>query len=436
MLNGLFAFLVGFAVIVAAFNGQMPRLTEGAMADANRAVQLAISLVGQMALWLGLMGIVREAGLTATIARALRPVMQRLFPDVPPEHPAMGAMILNLAANLLGLANAATPFGLKAMSELDKLNPRRGVATDAMALFLAINTSGVTLLSLQVIGLRVALGSRDPGGVLVPTLLATALSTLAAVLITKALERLPRYSPGMLRPTVDPTVDEKGPPAGAPSPELLPEARASGARRLLLPLLGAALVAALARQVWLAPVSMSAFDRLRGLLSEWLLPCLIASILVLGVSRRVKVYEVFVAGAKEGFQIAITVIPFLVAILVAIGMFRASGAMELFVSAIAPVTALVGFPAEALPMALVRPLSGQGSLGVLADTMRAHGPDSFIGYLVSVINGSSETTFYVLALYYGSVQVKATRHTLPACLAADLAGVAASLVVCRLFFSS
>jgi spore maturation protein SpmA len=440
VLNWIFLILIGASVLTAAFTGTMPKVTAASLNSAKAAVDLAIGLVGQMALWLGFMGVLREAGLMRSIARGLKPVMVRLFPDVPPEHPGMGAMIMNLAANVLGLGNAATPFGIKAMVELNKLNRYPGVSTNAMALFLAINTSGVAVLPLGAVAVRAALGSKNPAGIIVPTLLATMLSTATAVLIGKLLEKRPRFAP-------EKYYDASTAPAGeaevkSPDAAKMAEAEAIAAPRpgatgwrlaieaLVLGAMGFAVV----RYFAIAPPEQQGFEAVRGLFSDWLLPVLMLLIVIFGFGRQVKVYEVFVASAKEGFQIAITIIPFLVAIIVAIGMFRESGAMNALVSVLSPVMAWVGFPPEALPMALIRPLSGSGALAVMSETMKTYGPDSFVGFLVSVINGSQETTFYVLALYFGSVHVRAIRHTLVICLLADLAGVTGALIFSRIFW--
>jgi spore maturation protein SpmA len=438
LLNWIFAALVLGAVITAAFNGSMPKVTEASIESAKAAVTLAIGLVGQMALWLGFMGVLREAGLMRGLARRLYPLMRRLFPDVPADHPAMGAMIMNIAANILGLGNAATPFGLKAMAELDKLNPHRGVATNSMALFLAINTSGVAVLALGAVAVRATLGSKDPAGILVPSVLATLGSTVVAITLAKLTERLPVFSAqraGALphEPLEAPAAKEI---AGLEEAERLAQAEQRGSPLGKLIAWGAlaALAVAFALELGRASPDRSGLDLARAALSDWTLPLLMAGIVLVGVGRRVKVYETFVASAKEGFQIAVTIIPFLVAILVAIGMFRASGAMEAITSVLGQFTERLGFPAEALPMALIRPLSGSGALGVMTETMRAHGPDSFVGYLVSILNGSTETTFYVLAVYFGSVQVRATRHTVVACLGADFAGVLTATALTHLFF--
>ncbi len=437
-MNWVFLALIVVSVVTAAFNGTMPKLTEATVVSAKSAVELAIGLIGQMTLWLGLVGVLREAGLLRSLANALRPVMSRLFPDVPPDHPALGAMILNLAANLLGLGNAATPFGLKAMKELDKLNTRKGVATNSMALFLALNTSAIAL-PLTVIGLRASAGSKDPAGIIVPTILAAAFGTLCAVLACKLLERravfsLDRY--GAVE--IDESKLQSPDAAALEKAEALAAVTAKPAlwRQLVAAAIAGLVLVALIRHVSAAPANLSAFEITRGLLSEWLLPLLILAIVTLGFGRQVKVYEAFIAAAKEGFQTVIAIIPFLVGVLVAVGMFRASGAMEFLVSALSPLLAPIGFPPEALPLALVRPLSGSGALGLVSDGLHTYGPDSFLGYFYSVLVGSTETTFYVLALYFGAVQVKALRHTLAACIVSDFAGPIGALVVCKAFFAS
>lgn len=434
MLNWVFLILVGGAVITAAFTGTMKEVTDASLSSAKAAVELAIGLIGQMGLWLGFMRVLQDAGMMRSLSRLLAPVMRRLFPSVPGDHPAMGAMIMNLAANMLGLGNAATPFGLKAMVELDKLNPRKGVATNAMALFLAINTSGVAVLPLGVIAVRATLGSSDAAGIAVPSILATAVSTLAAIVAIKLLENrrvfaVERYelaSPG--------TTAAPQPIKGLEQAEQLASevATAGRGRTAVTAVVWLAVAAALIPYVRNA--SGTSFEIARALMSDWLLPVLMLAIVTVGFARKVKVYESFIAGAKEAFQIAVTIIPFLLAIIVGIGMFRASGAMGVLTDAIAPITGLIGMPAEALPMALIRPLSGSGALAVMTETMRTFGPDSLIGYMVSIMNGSTETTFYVLAVYFGAVQVRAARHTVAACLCADAVGLGGSVLLARIFF--
>jgi spore maturation protein SpmA len=404
--------------------------------SANSAVQIAIGLLGMMALWIGLMRVLRDAGFLASLARGLSPVMRRLFPEVPPDHPAVGAVIMNICANVLGLTNAATPFGLKAMRELQTLNTRPGVATNSMALFLAINTSGVAVMPLGVIATRAAAGSMDPAGIFAPTLLATMCSTVVAILVAKLLERRPqfaveRYPARTAEKPAGPSLmaDIKGLDRAEETARI--ETRSSALRAIGLALFFVLMIAGIVLQARSLEAGTSAWDFARSVLSSWLLPVLMVAILLAGFSRRINVYESVIAGAREGFDIFVMIIPFLVAILVAVGMFRASGAMDFVATAVATVAPI---PAEAMMMALVRPLSGSGAFGVMTEAMKANGPDSFVGYLVSVMSGSTDTTFYIIALYFGSIGVRVARHTVFACLAADLTGFVASFLLCRLFF--
>jgi spore maturation protein SpmA len=437
LLNAIFVALIAASLAIAAAGGRMDALAAAWKADAKAAVELVIGLVGFMVLWLGLMRVLREAGAMAGIARALAPLMRRLFPDVPADHPAMAAMIMNLSANVLGMGNAATPFGLKAMRELETLNPHPGVATNAMALFLAINTAGVAVLPLGVIALRGELGSERDAAILLPSVLAALTSTLAAIALAKWLQRFPRWAPERQRAG---EIEGAAEPHEASGPlARIGQAGSDAAIRhsrdpLRAALLWTYMLALLALALWRLRTAPSAGLAFRELAETWLMPGLMAWIALFGWSRRVDVYDAVVKGGREGLEIAAAILPFLVAVLVAVGMFRASGGLDALVGALAPLCAWIGFPAEALPMALIRPLSGSGALGVMTETMRAHGPDSFVGFLVSVINGSSETTFYVIALYFGSVRVRATRHTLLACLSADFVATLAALFWCRLFF--
>ena len=353
-----------------------------AMADsAAGAVTLAIGLVGTMALFLGLMKVAEEGGLLSIIARLIRPLMVRLFPDVPANSPAMGAMILNISANALGLGNAATPFGIRAMQELDSLNPEKGTATNAMALFLTINTAGITLLPTTVIALRASAGSANPAGILGTTLFASGCATLVAIAAAKIFQR---FSPAPAFQME--TARDNDRPSGRDTDLMTADAG--------YPLWVSAL--ALVFLASLIPLTVI-WGRT---LSPFVLPSMMLGFLTFGLVRGVRIYETFVEGAREGFQVAVRIIPYLVAILVAVGMFQASGAMTVTVSALGKWTALIGLPADALPMALMRPLSGSGSYGILAATLAnpAIGPDSYTGYLVSTLMGSSETTFYVLAV--------------------------------------
>ena len=389
-----------------------------AMIDAAKgSVTLAIGLVGVMALFLGLMKVAEAGGLLAIIAKTVRPLMVRLFPEVPADHPAMGAMIMNISANVLGLGNAATPFGIRAMQELDKLNPQKGTATNAMVMFLAINTSSVTLLPTGVIALRASAGSTDPAGILPTTLFATICSTTVAIIAVKLYQRF-----------TAPVLADAPAPAAAEPAERIDDLPAEPSQPY--PVWVSALV--LATVVALIPVTI-----LYGRdIAPWIIPGLMVALLGFGALRGVRIYESFVEGAKDGFDVALRIIPYLVAILVAVGMLRASGALELLITPLGTITSAFGLPAEALPMALLRPLSGSGAYGILASIIQdpATGPDTYVGYLVSTFQGSTETTFYVLAVYFGAVQIRRIRHALAAALTADIAGIAAAVAITAYLF--
>lgn len=432
-MNAVFMAIVSAAFAVAAIRqvtwkgaedaAPMAAMGKGMIDAASGSVTLAIGLVGVMALFLGLMKVAERGGLLVIIAKTLRPLLVRLFPDVPAEHPAMGAMILNMAANVLGLGNAATPFGIRAMQQLQTLNRDKATASDAMALFLAINTSSVTLLPTGVIALRAAAGSHDAAGIVPTTLFATICSTTVAIVMAKFLAK--RWK----APPPAPELDE--PPVEAP--DTIPEQPAgewASAESAAYPVWVS--VAALGAVALLVPLTV-----LYGkAIAPWIVPGLMLALLGFGWFRKVPVYEAFVEGAKDGFKVALRIIPYLVAILVAVGMFRASGAMDMIVQPLGAITGLVGLPAEALPMALLRPLSGSGAYGIMASIIQdpAVGPDSYVGYLVSTIQGSTETTFYVLAVYFGAVGIRRLRHTLAAALMADAAGVAAAVFIVQMLY--
>ncbi len=434
-MNGIFFAIVLIAFVVAGWRevtwrppatgdaiSPMQGLANGMVETAGASVTLAIGLVGVMALFLGLMKVAEEGGMLTVIAKTIRPLMVRLFPEVPANHPAMGAMILNLSANALGLGNAATPFGIRAMQELDKLNAHKGTATNAMALFLAVNTSSVTLLPTGVIALRAVAGSNDPAGVLPTTLFATVCSTAVAILMCLFLQRRWKSAQAVTPPQDIVALDFDGPEmAGEDLPDAADDAYPAWVSALTLAGIAA-----------LIPLTV-----LYGkTISPWIIPGLMVALLGFGVARKVRVYEAFVEGAKDGFNVALRIIPYLIAILVAVGMFRSSGAFEVFISWIGPITTLFGMPPEALPMALLRPLSGSGAYGVLASIIQdpSIGPDSYAGYLVSTLQGSTETTFYVLAVYFGAVQIRRIRHALVAALCADFAGVAAAVLICAILY--
>jgi spore maturation protein SpmA len=429
VLNAFFVGAVLLSILIAAFTGGMQAVSQACVESAGKAVTLALGLVGVMTFFLGLMRVASDGGLLKLVARAVAPVMRRLFPGVPEDHPAMSAMVLNIASNMLGLANAATPFGIRAMQELDRLNARKGTATDAMVLFLAINTSGLALLPTGVIALRASLGSKDPAGIFFATWFASACATAVGITAAILLSRLPRY-----RATAPATVAAAGEavevPAEAPTEPLTPPRFAGVWVLAWTALFVLGLVVTVGREWGARPGG----EIVRSIASYWVLPALVGGLVLFGWARGVKVYASLVEGAKEGFQVALRIIPYLVAILVAVAMFRASGGLEMLVGAIGPWTARLGLPAEALPMAILRPLSGSGAYGVMAEAMTAHGPDSLIGYMVSVMQGSTETTFYVLAVYFGAVSVRRTRHTVPACLLADLAGLSAAVWISNRLF--
>ncbi len=433
MLNAIFIALLVGAVVTAAANGRMAEVNAALFDSAREAVNIALGLIGTMALWLGFMRVLRDAGVMASIARALAPVMHWLFPAIPRDHPALSAMILNMSANVLGLGNAATPFGLKAMQELQKLNPHKAVATDSMALFLAINTAGIAVLPTGVMAIRESLDSANPGAILLPSILATLCSTITAIVFAKFLARrrifaLDRY----VSTYPEETREQESEVEEIELPETAEGSSLSRWGVALMLAVGVWIAAMIFRDLTIADGGTN--EAVKEILKTWLMPLLAVGIALYGLSARVKVYESLIEGAREGFQIVVMIIPFLVAIIVAIGVFRASGALDLLLRAVSPATSLIGFPPEALPMALVRPLSGGGAMGVMTETMQVYGPDSFIGYLVSVLNGSTETTFYVLALYCGSIRLRATRHAVFACIAADIGGALAALFWCRVFF--
>lgn len=425
MLNALFVALVLLSVLVAASTGRMEPLSSGILDDAGKSVQLALGLVGTMSLFMGLMRVAQDGGMLRVIARAAAPVMRRLFPDVPRDHPAMSAMILSIASNILGLGNAATPFGIRAMQELDTLNPAKGVATNAMVTFLAINTAGLAILPTSVIALRAAAGSKDPAGIAFTTWFASGLATLVAIGVTSVLARLPRFK------AKGPGVSHAGAPADARALPLPPDGTLAPPRygSTIAIAYGLAIVAAF---TFHAAGAASWGELARGVMSFWTIPLLVAGLVLFGWSRGVKVYDALLAGAKDGFQVALRIIPYLLAILVAVGMFRSSGCLELLVRFLSPLTAPLGLPAEAVPLAVLRPLSGSGAYGVMSEIVTRRGPDSYLGYLVCTMQGSTDTTFYILSVYFGAIGVTKTRHAVLAGLLTDAAGIAAAVFICHL----
>jgi spore maturation protein SpmA len=408
MLNWIWAafFLIAFVVAVwqAAVGGKPDVLKDvvASLFDSSKTgFEIALGLTGVMSLWLGLMKIAEKGGVTESIAWAVGPLFRRLFPGIPAGHPASGAIVMNRSANMLGLDNAATPLGLKAMKELQSLNPEPDRATDEMILFMVMNASSVTLVPISIMTFRAQLGAKNPADVFVPILIATFISDLSGLLLVAAIQKLNIWN------------------------------------RVVMAWLGT-LTAVVAGLVWyFSRLGPDQVAQQSAVLANAILIVLIGSFLVAGLRRKLPVYETFVEGAKEGFAVAIGIVPYLVAMLVAVGVLRASGALEAFLGAIKGAVAHLNMDTrwvDAMPTALIKPLSGGGARGMMVDTMKAMGADSFAGRLSCVIQGSTETTFYVLAVYFGSVGVKKTRHALGCALAAEMIGVIAAIGVTYLFF--
>ncbi len=397
----------------------MKNVTNEAIGKAGVAVKIALGLIGIMALWLGVMKVAEDAGLIAKLSNMIKPITKKLFPEIPSDHPAIGAMLMNISANMLGLGNAATPFGLKAMDELDKLNPEKGTATNAMVTFLAINTAGLTLIPVTAIAVRAAQGSADPAIIIGTSIFGATCATVTGIVAAKLFEKFP-----ITKGEFGNWFRENW---KLPAAILL---------IILFFLIGSVTAILSVIASVFSFINPEILKDVIQILSTVAIPFLILFFIGYGAIKRVKVYEQFVEGAKDGFNIAIKIIPYLVAMLVAIGIFRAGGALDnLLIPVMRIVTDLIGMPPEALPMALIRPLSGSGSLGVMAETMSVYGPDSFIGVLVSTFFGSTETTFYVLAVYFGAVSIRKTRHAVVVGLLADVAGILGALFIVKLMFS-
>jgi spore maturation protein SpmA len=450
VLNYIWLALVLLAVAIGGWNDRLREVTDGALDGAKTAVTIALGLIGIMALWLGVMRLAERAGLVQRIARGLRPVMRKLFPDVPPEHPAMGAMLMNMAANMLGLGNAATPLGLRAMRDLERLNPRPGVATNAMCTFLAINTSSVQLVPATAIAILAAAGSVRPTAIVGTALLATLCAATVAIVSVKLLEKLPMFrlraatiqdgklaaSPTKTKTETEAEREEQREELINTIPQTRPTLWGSIAVILLLILfliLFLRMVAPNLFGVALAPevAAQSVFVRSVNALSILAIPFLLSFFPLYAAARGVKVYDEFVEGAKEGFGVILKIIPFLVTMLVAIGMFKGAGGIDLLSRMLSPILNPLHFPSDLLPLALMRPLSGSATLALLTDIVHRLGPDNLVSLTAATIYGSTETTFYVAAVYFGAVGIKQTRHAIPAGLLADLTGVVASVIICR-----
>lgn len=399
-------FLTAFAVasMRLIFFGDttvFPDIINSTFASSKTAFEISLGLTGVLSLWLGIMKIGEMGGVVNWFARILSPLFSKLFPDIPKGHPVTGSIFMNLAANMLGLDNAATPLGLKAMEGLQELNPRKDTASNPMIMFLVLNTSGLTIIPISIMVYRAQMGAAQPTDVFVPILLATFFSTLAGIITVSLYQRINLLN-----------------------------------RTILLFLGGASLF--IAGIIWFfTTLSRQQIDTYSTTTANVFLFVIIIGFIIAGMRKRINVYDAFVEGAKEGFTTAVRIIPYLVAILVGIGVFRASGCMDYLIRGVAKLTELCSINSDfvgALPTALMKPLSGSGARGLMVDAMSTYGADSFIGRMACVFQGSTDTTFYILAVYFGSVGITRTRHAVPCGLLADLAGVLAAIFICYLFF--
>jgi spore maturation protein SpmA len=428
MLNYLWLGLILCGVLLGVLTGRAEAVTSATFDAAKSSLMtIALPLGAIMALWLGIMRLAEKSGAVEKLSGFLRPLLTRLFPEVPTDHPAMGAMVMNIAANMLGLGNAATPLGLKAMQGLESLNPRPGTATNAMCTFLAINTSSVQLIPATAVGILAAAGASHPTSIIGTALVATTCSFITGIVSVKLLQRLPMFALPPVTSSPTPSV----PPADS-----LPVSDSTKPLPLWKRLLLAAYVTVFAGVIWqITSHSLAATSLPLAViqsLSLVAIPFLLGFFPLYASLRGVAVYEEFIEGAKEGIQVALRIFPYLVAILVAVGVFRAAGGIDILTKLLSPVLDLIGLPPQVLPLVLVRPLSGSAATGLFAEIVKACGPDSYAAQLAGTILGGTETTLYVLAVYFGSVAIRRGRHALAAGLLADAAGVAASLVICRL----
>lgn len=400
-------FLIAFciATIRLVFMGDtevFPAIINSTFDTSKTAFEISLGLTGVLSLWLGIMKIGEKGGVVNALARVLSPVFTKLFPDIPKGHPVTGSIFMNIAANMLGLDNAATPLGLRAMEQLQELNPKKDTATNPMIMFLVLNTSGLTFIPVSIMVYRAQMGAAQPTDIFVPLLLATFFSTLAGIVVTSIYQRINLVN-----------------------------------RTMLLTLGG--MSAAIAAIIWgFSQMDKTQMNVVSTSVANILLMLIIVVFILAGMRRKVNVYDAFIEGAKEGFATAVRIIPYLVAILVGIGVFRASGAMDMLIDGIKWVVASLGGNTDfvgALPTALMKPLSGSGARGMMVDAMTTYGADSFVGRLSCVFQGSTDTTFYILAVYFGSVGVRYTRHAVACGLLADLAGVIAAIAICYMFFA-
>lgn len=402
----IFFFLIAFVFALFAWaTGDtmiFQKIVDSTFDSSKTAFETSLGLTGVLALWLGIMKIGEKAGAVNVLARMLSPVFTRLFPDIPKNHPVMGSIFMNIASNMLGLDNAATPTGLKAMAQMQELNPKKDTATNPMIMFLVLNTSGLTIIPTTILAFRASYGAAQPTDVFIPILLATTVATLAGMIITALWQRINLFQPVLLAVLVG-------------------------------------LCAFVAIVVWgFGQMDQATMAKVTGLVGPLILLAIIVAFILGGFIRKINVYDAFIEGAKEGFQTAVRIIPYLVAILVAVGVFRASGAMDVVIRGISRLFEMMGLDTGfvgALPTAFMKPLSGSGARGLMLEAMKSYGADSFIGRLSCIFQGSTDTTFYILAVYFGSVGVKYTRHAVACGLLADLAGVIAAIFIAYIFFN-
>ena len=399
----LIAFVVATGRLVIGGDTQVfTDIINASFASAKNGFEISLGLTGVLALWLGILKIGERGGIVQAFARMASPVFSKLFPGIPKDHPATGSIFMNFSANLLGLDNAATPMGLKAMQQLQELNPKKGSASDAMIMFLCVNASGLTLIPVTIMMYRAQLGAANPSDVFLPILLATFTSTLVAIIAVCVRQRISLF------------------------------------QRTLAFFLGGAILFVVGLAWLFYALPQDKVSLYSTLFANTLLFTIICGFIISGLRKKINVYDAFIEGAKEGFHTAVTIIPYLVAILVGVGIFRASGAMDFLIDGVRAGVAAVGLNTdfvEALPTILMKPLSGSGARGMMLDAMNTYGADSFVGRLASIVQGSCDTTFYVVALYYGSVGIRNTRYTVTCALLADLAGAIAAITMAYLFFT-
>lgn len=398
----LIAFVVGLFKLIFLGDAEVfPEMVSSTFSMAKTAFEISLGLTGVLSLWMGLMKIGEKGGVVRIFSRIVGPFFQKLFPELPKNHPATGSIMMNISANMLGLDNAATPLGLKAMKEMQKNNKNKDTASNAQIMFLVLNTSGLTIVPISVMVYRSQMGAADPSDIFIPILLATFFSTLAGLIAVSIYQKI-----NLLNKTI----------------------------LIYLGTITAIVVGIIA---YFSQLPKEEIAKISSISSNVVLFSIIVSFIVLAVRKRVNVYETFIEGAKEGFSIAITIIPYLVAILVAIGVFRTSGAMQFLIDGIAYLFQVIGFDTDfvkGLPTALMKPLSGSGARGMMVDTMKTYGADSFAGKLASTLQGATDTTFYVIAVYFGSVGVRRTRHAIPCGLIADFVGIIAAILLAYHFF--